>query len=71
MGRLHPGKRAIFLATDTDEAPWTAIKSNDKKRARINAMRYFLHQFDYDDKDNEVVYAPDSLLVQRGLNSFD
>jgi polyphosphate kinase len=34
-------------------------------------MRYFLHQFDYDDKDTDVVYAPDSLLVQRGLNSFD
>ncbi len=34
-------KEAMVLATDTDEAPWTSIKSNDKKRARINAMRFF------------------------------
>jgi polyphosphate kinase len=64
-------KEAMFLATDTEDAPWTAIKSNDKKRARINAMRFFLHQFDYEDKNTDVVYAPDPLLVQRGLNSFD
>jgi polyphosphate kinase len=64
-------KEAMFLATDTEDAPWTAIKSNDKKRARINAMRYFLHQFDYEDKNADVVFAPDPLLVQRGLNSID
>jgi polyphosphate kinase 2 len=64
-------KEAMFLATDTEDAPWTAIKSNDKKRARITAMRCFLHQFDYEDKNTEVVLAPDPLLVQRGLNSID
>ena len=37
--------------TDTDYAPWTSIKSNDKKRARINAMRFFLNQFEYEGKD--------------------
>ena len=41
----------MFEHTDTDYAPWTTIKSNDKKRARINAMRFFLNQFDYEDKD--------------------
>jgi hypothetical protein len=61
----------MFLATDTEDAPWTAIKSNDKKRARINAMRYFLHQFDYEDKDTNVVCEADPLLVQRGLHSID
>jgi polyphosphate kinase len=64
-------KEAMFLATDTEDAPWTAIKSNDKKRARINAMRFFLHQFDYADKNTAVVYEPDPLLVTRGLNSID
>jgi polyphosphate kinase len=64
-------KEAMFLATDTEDAPWTAIKSNDKKRARINAMRFFLHQFDYEDKNTDVVYEPDPLLVTRGLNSID
>jgi hypothetical protein len=41
-------KEAMLLTTDTDYARWTSIKSNDKKRARINAIRYFLHQFDYE-----------------------
>ena len=64
-------KEAMFLATDTEDAPWMAIKSNDKKRARLNAMRCFLHQFDYADKNTDVVYPADPLLVQRGLNSID
>lgn len=50
----------------TDHAPWITIKSNDKKRARVNAMRFFLNQFDYDDKDASVVYDPDPLIVRRG-----
>lgn len=59
-------KEAMFEATDTDLAPWTVIKSNDKKRARINAMRAFLNQFDYADKDPSVVYEPDPLIVSQG-----
>ncbi|MCG2623739.1 polyphosphate kinase 2 [Arthrobacter sp. I2-34] len=59
-------KEATFLKTDTDHAPWITIKSNDKKRARINAMRFFLNQFDYEDKDSTVVHAADPLLVRRG-----
>ena len=48
----------MFRRTDTDHAPWTTIKSNDKKRARLNAMRYFLSQFDYDGKDPEASANP-------------
>ncbi|QCU78322.1 polyphosphate kinase 2 [Citricoccus sp. SGAir0253] len=59
-------KEAMFLHTDTDHAPWITIKSNDKKRARLNAMRYFLSQFEYEDKDHEVVGSPDPLIVRRG-----
>jgi hypothetical protein len=60
----------MVLRTDTDRAPWTSVKSNDKKRARINAMRFFLNQFDYTDKDTAVVYAADPLIVQRSINSI-
>jgi polyphosphate kinase 2 len=63
-------KEAMVLRTDTDEAPWTSIKSNDKKRARINAMRFFLNQFEYENKDSSVVYPPDPLIVQRSINSI-
>jgi polyphosphate kinase 2 len=59
-------KEAMFAKTDTDFAPWTTIRSNDKKRARINAMRFFLNQFDYEGKDTNVVYAPDPNIVSRG-----
>ncbi|NUL47947.1 polyphosphate kinase 2 [Cellulosimicrobium funkei] len=62
-------KEAMFLHTDTDHAPWTTIRSNDKKRARLNAIRYFLSQFEYDDKDHEVVGTPDPLIVRRGRDA--
>lgn len=60
-------KEEMFSATDTDFAPWIVVKSNDKKRARINAMRYLLANFNYDDKDDEVVGEPDPLIVGRAL----
>lgn len=60
-------KEEMFNATDTDIAPWIVVKSNDKKRARINAMRYLLAKADYDEKDDEVVAEPDPLIVGRAL----
>jgi polyphosphate kinase 2 len=60
-------KEEMFASTDTDAAPWIVVKSNDKKRARINAMRYLLAKFDYDDKDADVVGEPDPLIVGRAL----
>jgi polyphosphate kinase 2 len=60
-------KEEMFASTDTDAAPWIVVKSNDKKRARINAMRYLLAKFDYDDKDAHVVGEPDPLIVGRAL----
>ena len=59
-------KEEMFLRTDTDHAPWHTIKSNDKKRARVNALRLFLSLIDYDGKDEQVVLQPDRRLVQRG-----
>ena len=62
-------KEAMFLHTDTDHAPWISIRSNDKKRARLNVMRYFLSQFEYEGKDHEVVGTPDPLIVRRGRDA--
>jgi polyphosphate kinase len=56
-------KEAMFFYTDTADAPWTVVKSNDKKRARLEAMRYVLNRFDYDDKDTDIVGTPDPLIV--------
>ena len=60
-------KEEMFEATDTDYAPWIVVKSNDKKRARINAMRHLLSKFDYDGKDHDLVGQPDPQIVGRGL----
>jgi polyphosphate kinase 2 len=56
-------KETMFFYTDTADCPWTVIKSNDKKRARLEAMRYVLSRFDYPDRDDDVVGEPDPLIV--------
>ena len=56
-------KEAMFFYTDTADAPWTIVKSNDKKRARLNCMRHFLSGLDYPGKDLSVVTPPDPLIV--------
>ncbi len=56
-------KETMFAATDTESAPWTVVKSNDKKRARLEAMRHVLTRFDYANRDTEVVGEVDTLVV--------
>ncbi|ADZ69939.1 polyphosphate kinase 2 [Polymorphum gilvum] len=56
-------KEAMFFYTDTADAPWTIVKSNDKKRARLNCMEHFLNALPYPDKDHKVVGEPDPLIV--------
>jgi polyphosphate kinase 2 len=62
-------KEAMFFYTDTADAPWTVIKSNDKKRARIEALRCVLSKLDYDGKDPDVVGTPDPKIVGLGPSS--
>ncbi|WP_273068708.1 polyphosphate kinase 2 [Thioclava marina] len=56
-------KEAMFFYTDTADAPWTIVKSNDKKRARLNCMKHFLSTLDYPDKDPSIALPPDPLIV--------
>ena len=56
-------KEAMFHYTDTAHAPWTVVKSNDKKRARLEAMRHVLSLYDYTDKDEELVGRPDPKIL--------
>jgi polyphosphate kinase 2 len=58
-------KEAMFFHTDTADAPWTVIKSNCKKRARLNAMRYVLHKLPYANKDTARIGNLDPLIVGR------
>ena len=56
-------KEAMFFYTDTADAPWTVIKSDDKKRARIATMQFFLSRLQYPDRDGDVVTGPDPLIA--------
>jgi len=56
-------KEAMFFYTDTADAPWTIVKSDDKKRARLNCMKHFLAALPYPEKDTHVVGQPDPLIV--------
>ena len=56
-------KEAMFFYTDTADAPWKLVKSNDKKRARLACMQHFLWSLPYPNKDNRVVRQPDPLIV--------
>ena len=58
-------KEAMFFHTDTADSPWTVIKSDCKKRARVNCMRYLLHKLPYTNKDIEQIGVLDPLLVGR------
>ena len=64
-------KEAMFFYTDTADAPWTVIKSNDKKRARLEAMRHVLRLFDYPNKDLAVATEPDPAIVGPAASLFE
>lgn len=57
-------KESMFFYTNTADAPWTVIKSNDKKRARLNAMRYLLNSVPYPNKNPDLDLSADPLIVR-------
>lgn len=58
-------KEKMFFHTDTSDAPWTVVKSNCKKRARLNAVRYILNKIPYSNKDPNMIGKVDPLIVGR------
>ncbi|MFO0748495.1 MAG: polyphosphate kinase 2 [Myxococcota bacterium] len=64
-------KEAMFFHTDTADSPWTVVKSDCKKRARLNAMRYVLHRLPYGSKDLDAVGRVDSLIVGRANSVYE
>lgn len=67
---------SMFMASDTDYAPWTVINSNDKKKARINAIKHILNQIDYPDKikkkhlkvDKKIILSADDKIAEFDKN---
>ena len=64
-------KEAMFFHSNTPDAPWTVIRSDDKKRARINCMTHFLHSLPADGKNRQIVGVPDPLIVGPATPMFD
>lgn len=64
-------KEAMFFSTDTADAPWTVVKSDCKKRARLNALRYILHKIPYNNRDLERIGQVDPLIVGRAQTVFE
>lgn len=60
----------MFFYTNTHHAPWTVVKSNCKKRARLETIRFILNQIPYEGKNEEVVGKPDPLIVSSGEDIF-
>ncbi len=64
-------KEAMFFYTDTVDCPWTVVKSDCKKRARLNAMKYVLHKLPYDGKSIDEIGPIDPLIVGRAHLVFE
>ena len=69
--KYSQAKDAMIFHTDTKDAPWTIIRSDDKKRGRVNCMRHFLSSLDYPGKDTEVVGVPDPLIAGSAKNIYE
>ena len=64
-------KYAMLKRTHTSSAPWTIIRSNDKQRARLNALKVILNALDYEDKDTDLDYVPDPRIVVSGAREIE
>jgi hypothetical protein len=64
-------KEAMFFYTDTADVPWTVVKSNDKKRGRIGALRHVLSRLDYDGKDLDIVAVPDPRIIGPAADVYE
>ena len=60
----------LFRHTHSEQAPWTVVRANDKRRARLNIMRHVLASIDYSEKDKDVVGEPDAKPVGSGESFF-
>ncbi len=69
--KYSKAKDSMIFHTDTKDAPWTIIRSDDKKRGRINCMRHFLSNLDYEKKDLDVVGEPDPLIAGSAKNIYE
>ncbi|MGE9293755.1 MAG: polyphosphate kinase 2, partial [Puniceicoccales bacterium] len=64
-------KESMLFYTDTADAPWTIVRSDDKKRARLNAIKYLLNQIPYQGKDESLLKGMDPLVVGSAKDIYE
>lgn len=64
-------KEAMLFYTDTADAPWTIVRSDDKKRARLNAIKFLLKSIPYQGKDEELLQDMDPLVVGTAADIYE
>jgi polyphosphate kinase 2 len=65
--QYQQAKKRMLKQTNTEFAPWTIVRSDDKRRARINSIKHLLYNINYDNKDSQIASAPDRRIV-AGVN---
>lgn len=64
-------KESMFNNTDKEFSPWIVVRSDDKKRARLNAMRFVLEKFDYDKKDHKSIIPIDHHIIGSSESIYE
>lgn len=64
-------KEEMFFYTDTPVAPWTVVRADDKKRARINCIRYVLHNIPYEEKDLKLIGEIDTRIIGSAKEIYE
>ncbi len=64
-------KESMFFYTDTADAPWTVVRADDKKRARMNCIRFVLHNVPYEGKDTNAIGEVDDLIVRQVRDIYE
>ena len=59
-------KHRMLERTSTQQAPWTIIRSNSKRKARLNSMKVILNAVDYPDRDDTLDFETDPDIVISG-----
>ena len=64
-------KFSMLMASNTDLAPWCVIRSDDKKRARLNCIRYILSQVEYSNRTKDDIFKIDEDILISGTREIE
>ncbi|MGH1419473.1 MAG: polyphosphate kinase 2 [Hyphomicrobiaceae bacterium] len=63
-------RNEMFDFTHTTTCPWTVVRANDQRRARLETIRHILTNIDYENKDDKIVGNPDPKIITNNPAEF-